>query len=177
MFPKVKFLCDGSVQNLEIGLFYTTKVNDVWETVLSAELLLLSSGGNYRQCSKETLNCIKIYQNWTDSDPNAENAFLACRGICIKFRSNTIQTVSVNFSSPRYVKRGDYLGLVVAPLDRSFEDGLPVIYMGKDYESPFIAIPPGSFSPSCEFNVKYTTAEYPCSAMHCHNITLMIRWE
>ena len=156
MFPKVKFLCDGSVRNLEIGLFYTTKVNDVWEIVLSAELLLLSSGGNYRECSEETLNCIKIYQNWTDSDPNAANARLTCGGICKKFRSNTIQTVSVNFSSSRTVKKGDYLGLVVPPLDRSFEDGLPVIYMGKNYESPFIAIPPGSFSPSCEFNVKYT---------------------
>ncbi len=51
------------------------------------------------------------------------------------------------------MKRGDYLGLVVPPRERSFEDALPVMYMGSEYEGPLIALPPGSFVPSGELSV------------------------
>lgn len=156
LFPGVKFLCDGSVRSLEIGLFYTTHVKK-WEEVVRAELLFLSSAGNYRECSYKTLNCLKMDQNLTNSQLASQNTTIAhvfhgCGRECVKFQNSTILTISQTFKTQRTVKRGDYLGLVVPPRERKFEDALPIIYTGNEYEDPFVAIPPGSFSPSGESN-------------------------
>ena len=154
LFPGVKFLCDGSVSSLEIGLFYTTHFK-FWEKVVRAELLLLSSAGNYRECSSITLNCLKMDQNLQLDSQNTTIAhvFQRCKNDkCIIFRNSTILTISQTFKTPRTVKRGDYLGLVVPPRERKYEDALPIIYTGNEYEDPFVAIPPGSFSPSGESN-------------------------
>lgn len=158
LFPGVKFLCDGSVSSLEIGLFYATRVK-YWEEVVRAEVLFLSSAGNYRRCSSETLNCLKMDQNLTDLELASQNTTIAhvfreCTygTECVEFRSSTILTISQTFETPRTVKRGDYLGLVVPPRERSYEDALPIIYTGRKYEDPFVAIPPGSFYPSGESN-------------------------
>ena len=154
LFPNMKFQCDGSVKGLKIVLFYTTDVNDRWERVPSVELLQLLSPENYRNCSDDTLNCYRlsftIEHNLGNEKDEAELFDIQCSDMCIKFRSNTVLTVSMNFSTPMTVKRGDYLGLVVPPLVMTFEDALPIVYTGSNYESPFIAIPQGSFIPSGE---------------------------
>ena len=159
LFPGVKFLCDGRVSSLEIGLFYATH-DKYWEKVVTAELLFLSSAGNYRECSSETLNClIKVDQNLTDLQLASQNTTIAhvfreCTygTECVEFRSSTILTISHTFKTPQTVKRGDYLGLVVPPRERKYEDALPIIYTGNEYEDPFVVIPPGSFSPFGESN-------------------------
>jgi len=81
------------------------------------------------------------------------NALNPCQSECMRFRENVILTISITFDSRKTVKRGDYLGLVVPPRERSFEDALPVMYMGSEYEGPLIALPPGSFVPSGELSV------------------------
>jgi len=152
----VKFLCDGSVKSLKIGLFYTTAVHDFWETVLRADLLLLSSDGNYRECSSHALNCLKMEHNLTElaSENNSLTDVLnPCSSKCMRFHENVILTLSITFGSRKTVKRGDYLGLVVPPREWKFEDALPVIYTGSEYEAPFVALPPGSFVPSGELSV------------------------
>ena len=156
LFPQVKFLCDGSVKSLKIGLFYTTAVHDRWERILIAELLLLSSDGNYRECSSHALNCLIMEHNLTElasKNTNVRHLLDPCDGQCVRFRENVILTLSITFDSRKTVKRGDYLGLVVPPRERSFEDALPIIYMGSEYEAPFVALPPGSFVPSGELSV------------------------
>ena len=157
----MKFLCDGSVQSLKIGLFYTTAVHDRWETVLRAELLLLSSDGNYRECSSPSLNCIKMEHNLTElasENTSIANALNPCGDECMEFKKNVILTISITFDSRKTVKRGDYLGLVVPPRELSFEDALPVIYTGSEYKTPFVVLPPGSFAPSGEFNCSVINA-------------------
>ena len=152
----MKFLCDGSVQSLKIGLFYTTAVHDFWQRILRAELLLLSSDGNYRECSSQSLNCLKIEHNLTElasENTTVTNALNPCRSECMRFHKNVILAISIKLSSRKTVKRGDYLGLIVPPRERAFEDALPVIYIGSEYESPLVALPPGSFVPSGEFSV------------------------
>ena len=152
----MKFLCDGSVQSLKIGLFYTTAVHDFWEKSLRADLLLLSSDGTYRECSSQSLNCLKMEHNLTDlasKNTSITHLLNPCGDECMRFRKNVILTLSIKFDSIKTVKRGDYLGLVVPPRERSFEDALPVIYMGSEYETPLVALPPGSFVPSGEFSV------------------------
>jgi len=71
----------------------------------------------------------------------------------VRFLKNIILTLSITFDSRKTVKRGDYLSLVVPPRERSYEDALPVIYTGSEYEAPYIALPPGSFVPSGELSV------------------------
>ena len=156
LFPQVKFLCDGSVQSLKIGLFYTTAVHKYWEETLKAELLLLSSDGTYRECSKQSLNCLKMEHSLTElasENTSIANVLGSCGSECIEFKKNIILTISITFDSSKTVKRGDYLGLVVPPRERRFEDALPVIYIGSEYETPLVALPPGSFVPSGEFSV------------------------
>ena len=156
LFPQVKFLCDGSVQSLKIGLFYTTAVHDFWEKSLRADLLLLPSDGTYRECSNLSLNCLKIEHNLTElvSENNTiTNALNPCESKCMRFHKNVILTIPITLSSRKTVKRGDYLGLVVPPRERAFEDALPIMYMGSKYKTPLIALPPGSFVPSGEFSV------------------------
>ena len=152
----MKFLCDGSVQSLKIGLFYTTAVHNLWEKTLKAELLLLSSDGNYRECSNQSLNCLKMEHNLTElasDNTNVTNALNPCRSECMRFHKNVILTISIRLSSRKSVKRGDYFGLVVPPREQRFEDALPIIYIGSEYETPLVALPPGSFVPSGEFSV------------------------
>ena len=156
LFPQVKFLCDGSVKSLKIGLFYTTAVHNFWETVLRADLLLLSSDGNYRECSSQSLNCLKMEHNLTElasENTSIANALDTCGDECMEFKKNVILTISITFDSRKTVKRGDYLGLVVPPRERSYEDALPIMYMGSEYETPLVAVPPGSFAPSGELSV------------------------
>ena len=167
----MKFLCDGSVQSLVIGLFYTTTVNRRWETVPWVELLL-SSGANYRECSGDTLNCITIEQNLRKTVMETEFLRFGCGNNCVEIPTeNVILNVSMDFTTRRTVKRGDYLGLVIPPLDRSYEDALPVIYMGEDYESPFIALPPGSFLPSRESDL---LSENNSMVMYLHLCTCVL---
>ena len=156
LFPQVKFLCDGSVKSLKIGLFYTTAVHDRWERILIAELLLLSSDGNYRECSSHALNCLIMEHNLTElasKNANVRHLLDPCDGQCVRFLKNVILTLSITFDSRKTVKRGDYLGLIVPPRERSYEDALPVIYIGSEYEAPFVVLPPGSFVPSGELSV------------------------
>ena len=157
----MKFLCDGSVQSLKIGLFYTTAVHNLWERTLRAELLLLSSDGNYRECSNQSLNCLKIEHNLIDlasENTSITNALNPCESKCIRFHKNVILTISIRLSSRKSVKRGDYLGLIVPPRERGFEDALPVMYTGSEYKTPLVALPPGSFVPSGEFNCSVINA-------------------
>ena len=84
---------------------------------------------------------------------NVRHLLDPCDGGCLRFRENVILTLSITFDSRKTVKRGDYLGLVVPPRERSFEDALPIIYMGSEYEAPLVALPPGSFVPSGELSV------------------------
>ena len=161
LFPQVKFLCDGSVQSLEIRLFYTAAVHDRWERILRAELLLLSSDGTYRECSSQSLNCLKMEHNLTDlasKNTSITHLLNPCGDECMRFRKNVILTLSIKFDSIKTVKRGDYLGLVVPPRERSFEDALPVMYTGSEYKTPLVALPPGSFVPSGEFNCSVINA-------------------
>ena len=179
LFPNVKFLCDGSVQRLKFVLFYTAAVNNVWEKLPWVELLL-SSGGHHRECTGNTLNCIIVRQNLSEKVKESELFNLGlvthgCEGQCIVFQKNTILTLSVEFNPPRTVKRGDHIGLYIPRLLQRYEDALPIIYTGSNFESPFIAFLPGSFIPSREFDqhlmLKYMhVLSIGCRKLHDHNM-------